>query len=93
MVPPDYMGQQMEINEKMRGILLDWLVEVHHKFKLQVETLWLTANVIDRFLAVYAVSRKNLQLVGVTGMLMASKYEEIWAPEVSPDLPLKTSFR
>ena len=26
--------------------------------------------------------RKNLQLVGVAAMLLASKYEEIWAPEV-----------
>ena len=71
-----------DINEKMRGILVDWLVEVHLKFKLMPETLFLTANLIDRYLATRAVSRKNLQLVGVTAMLVASKYEEIWAPEV-----------
>ena len=46
------------------------------------ETLHLTANLIDRFLASRNVSRKRLQLVGVTAMLIASKYEEIWAPEV-----------
>ena len=66
----------------MRGILVDWLVEVHLKFKLMPETLHLTANLIDRFLASRNVSRKRLQLVGVTAMLVASKYEEIWAPEV-----------
>ena len=66
----------------MRAILVDWLVEVHLKFKLMPETLFLTANLIDRYLATRAVSRKNLQLVGVTAMLVASKYEEIWAPEV-----------
>ena len=73
---------QQDINEKMRAILIDWLVEVHLKFKLMPETLHLTVNVIDRFLAKKQVTRKNLQLVGVTAMLVASKYEEIWAPEV-----------
>jgi len=81
-VPADYMKQQADINEKMRAILIDWLVEVHLKFKLMPETLFLTVNLIDRFLALKPVTRRNLQLVGVTGMLLASKYEEIWAPEV-----------
>lgn len=46
------------------------------------ETLYLTTNLIDRYLSINSVSRKNLQLVGVTAMLLAAKYEEIWAPEV-----------
>ena len=76
------MSRQQDINEKMRSILVDWLVDVHLKFKLVPETLYLTVNLIDRFLMVKSVSRKHLQLVGVTAMLVASKYEEIWAPEV-----------
>jgi len=81
-VPPNYMAQQADINDRMRAILVDWLIEVHLKFKLMPETLYLTVNLIDRFLAKKQVSRRNLQLVGVTAMLIASKYEEIWAPEV-----------
>lgn len=81
-VAPNYMLIQTDINDKMRAILIDWLVEVHLKFKLMPETLFLTHNLIDRFLAKKVVTRKNLQLVGVTAMLLASKYEEIWAPEV-----------
>ena len=81
-VAANYMGIQTDINDKMRAILIDWLVEVHLKFKLMPETLFLTHNLIDRFLAKQVVTRKNLQLVGVTAMLLASKYEEIWAPEV-----------
>ena len=76
------MREQTDINDKMRAILIDWLVEVHLKFKLMSETLFLTTNLIDRFLTKESVSRKNLQLVGVTAMLLAAKYEEIWAPEV-----------
>jgi cyclin B len=45
-----YMSQQSDINEKMRAILIDWLVDVHLKFKLLEETLFLTVNLIDRYL-------------------------------------------
>jgi len=79
---PDYMRAQTDINEKMRTILIDWLIDVHLKFKLMPETMYLTVNVIDRFLSAKHVARKKLQLVGVTSMLLASKYEEIYAPEV-----------
>jgi cyclin B len=81
MVNPRYMANQVDINEKMRSILLDWLVEVHRMFKLLPETLFLAVNLIDRFLEVKSVARDKLQLVGVTAMLIASKYEEIYAPE------------
>jgi cyclin B len=76
------MAHQTDINEKMRAILVDWLFEVHQKFKLKPETLYLTVNIIDRFLERKLVVRQKLQLVGVTAMLLASKYEEIYAPEV-----------
>uniref|UniRef100_A0A7N1A6S9 B-like cyclin n=1 Tax=Kalanchoe fedtschenkoi TaxID=63787 RepID=A0A7N1A6S9_KALFE len=79
----DYMDSQPEINQKMRSILVDWLIEVHQKFELLPETLYLTVNIVDRFLAVKSVPRRDLQLVGISAMLMASKYEEIWAPEVN----------
>lgn len=79
---PGYMKNQPDINEKMRAILIDWLVEVHLKFKLYPETLYLTVNLIDRYLEKEEVMRQHLQLVGVTSMLIASKYEEIYAPEV-----------
>lgn len=78
----NYMDSQADINEKMRAILIDWLVEVHLKFKLVPETLYLTVNLIDRYLERVEVMRDKLQLVGVTAMLIASKYEEIYAPEV-----------
>lgn len=78
----DYMSSQPDINVKMRSILVDWLVEVHRKFELMPETFYLTINIVDRFLSMKAVHRKELQLVGISSMLIASKYEEIWAPEV-----------
>jgi cyclin B len=79
---PKYMDDQQEITAKMRGILVDWLVEVHQKYKLKNETLFLAINIIDRFLERRKVTRKRLQLVGVTGMLIAAKFEEIYPPEI-----------
>ncbi|KAK6138265.1 hypothetical protein DH2020_028012 [Rehmannia glutinosa] len=79
----DYMDSQPEINSKMRAILVDWLIEVHKKFELMPESLYLTINIVDRFLSVKNVPRRELQLVGISSMLIACKYEEIWAPEVS----------
>ncbi|KAL7104099.1 hypothetical protein ACP275_08G223300 [Erythranthe tilingii] len=81
-VSPEYMAQQSDINERMRAILIDWLIEVHHKFELREETLFLTVNIIDRFLAKQSVVRKKLQLVGLVAMLLACKYEEVSVPVV-----------
>jgi hypothetical protein len=66
----------------MRSILIDWLIEVHLKFKLVPESLYLTVNLIDRYLSKEQVNRQKLQLVGVTAMLIACKYEEIYPPIV-----------
>lgn len=73
---------QPEITENMRAVLVDWLVEVHLKFKLTPETLYLTVNLLDRYIEKRRVSRDSLQLLGVAAMLLAAKYEEIYPPEV-----------
>jgi len=75
-----YMENQNDINEKMRAILIDWLVDVNVKFKLVPECLYMTWNIIDRFLTVRQVTRHKLQLVGVSALLIACKYEEIYPP-------------
>jgi cyclin B len=79
---PEYMQDQTEINPKMRGILVDWLVEVHLKYKLRNETLFLSAKLIDLVLSKRRVARKKLQLVGVACTLVSAKYEEIFPPEL-----------
>jgi G2/mitotic-specific cyclin 2 len=79
---PDYMDNQSELEWKMRGILVDWLLEVHTRFRLLPETLFLAVNIIDRFLSCKVVQLDRLQLVGVTAMFIASKYEEVLSPHV-----------
>ncbi|KAG8454092.1 hypothetical protein GDO86_000652 [Hymenochirus boettgeri] len=78
-----YMQKQPDITCNMRAILVDWLVEVGEEYKLQNETLYLAVNYIDRFLSSMSVLRGKLQLVGTAAMLLASKFEEIYPPEVA----------
>ncbi|KAF7398443.1 G2/mitotic-specific cyclin-B [Vespula maculifrons] len=82
-IKKDYLTGQ-EVTAKMRSVLIDWLIEVHQQFHLMQETLYLTVAIIDRFLQSYqTIDRKRLQLVGVTAMFIASKYEEMYSPDVS----------
>lgn len=78
----DYMDSQSEITWDMRQTLVDWLLQVHLRYHLLPETLWIAVNVVDRFLSKRIVSIVKLQLVGVTAMFIAAKYEEILAPSV-----------
>ncbi|KAJ6664339.1 hypothetical protein lerEdw1_008558 [Lerista edwardsae] len=72
----------LELNGRMRAILVDWLVQVHARFQLLQETLYMCVAIMDRYLQAQPVSHKELQLVGVTAMLLAAKYEEIHAPSI-----------
>ncbi len=79
---PRYMRHQDELDWKTRGVLIDWLVEVHTRFHLLPETLFLAVNLIDRFLSAKVVQLDRLQLVGITAMFIAAKYEEVLSPSV-----------
>lgn len=79
----NYMSKQPDITTSMRTILVDWLVEVAEEYKLHSETLFLAVSYVDRFLSAMSVVRSKLQLVGTAALYVASKFEEIYPPEVS----------
>ncbi|KIM42303.1 hypothetical protein M413DRAFT_444730 [Hebeloma cylindrosporum] len=79
---PDYMEEQNEITWENRGTLIDWLLQVHAKFGLLSESLFLTVNLIDRFLASRPISIAKLQLVGLACFFIATKFEETYSPSV-----------
>lgn len=78
----DSFDHQSDINRRMRSILFNWLLEVQFKLKLKTRTIFLAANIFDRYLEFKVIDRANLQLVGTTCLLMASKYEDIYPPEL-----------
>lgn len=83
-----YIEKQTHISERMRAILVDWIVEAHKKFKLLPETLFMAVNIIDRYLDVATISREKLQLVGVTALFVCAKYEEIYPPQLKDFIEL-----
>ena len=66
----------------MRSILVDWLVQVHKRFRLQGESLYLSIAIMDHYLESAAASKNEMQLIGITSLMMACKYEEIYSPDI-----------
>ena len=80
----EYFDRHSGLNEQMRGILVDWLVDVHRKFKLRFQTLFMAVNIIDRYmeLTTDSISKSKFQLFGITCLFIAAKYEEIYPPSL-----------
>ena len=81
---PDYSKiiSQKEINEQMRSILIDWIIDVHFKFNFTDETLFMTVLIIDRYISYKSISKKKFQLLGITALLISCKHEEIILPKI-----------
>ncbi|KAH8924082.1 A/B/D/E cyclin [Atractiella rhizophila] len=79
---PNYMERQPDIQWAMRTSLVDWLLQIHMRYHMLPETLWIAINIFDRFLSKRIVNVHKVQLVGVTSMFIAAKYEEVMAPSV-----------
>ncbi|GME88988.1 unnamed protein product [Ambrosiozyma monospora] len=81
---PKYIEEkQTELRWDHRSTLMDWLVQLHSRFNLLPETLFLSVNIIDRFLSLRAISLTRFQLCGAVALFVAAKYEEINVPTVS----------
>jgi len=71
MVEPDYLAKsQKEIKDTSRAFLIEWMADVHRKYKLKPETLYLSVNMCDRLMS----------KIGMTAMMTTAKYEEIYPP-------------
>ncbi|XP_057820921.2 G2/mitotic-specific cyclin S13-7 isoform X1 [Cryptomeria japonica] len=91
-VQGDYLSRQFEVTVSMRRILVDWIIEMHQKFDLRHETLFLTVNIIDRYLSRQSVPTSDLQLLGATAMLLACKYEEVSVPSLEDFVAMSGSI-
>ena len=74
------MSIQKDINEQMRAILVDWLIDVHYNFHLNKETLFQAIWILDIYLSNEIISRNKLQLLGITCLFISCKYNEICYP-------------
>lgn len=76
----NYMNSQTDISSDMRGILVNWLVDVQVTFELNHETLYLAVKLVDHYLMKKICKKEKLQLLGSTAFLIAAKFEESYAP-------------
>jgi hypothetical protein len=81
-INPNYFNRQKEINQSMRGILIDWIIDVVNNFNYKDETLYTTIYIIDNYLSKKIIERKNFQLLGITSLLIASKLNEIYIRKI-----------
>lgn len=77
-----YFTWQEHMKPKMRAILVDWLVEVHLRFRLLPETLFLAIHIMDRVMSKVVVEVDKLQLLATGSLFIAAKYEEVYSPSV-----------
>ena len=84
-VDADYLSKvqvQSEVKDTSRAFLIEWIIDVHRKFRLLPETLYVTVYIIDRFLSLQQIKKNQLHILGVTSLLISTKYEEIYPPEL-----------
>lgn len=82
---PDYLSKVQlpsEVKDTSRAFLVEWIIDVHRKFRLAPETLYVTVYLIDRYLSKRQIKKSQLHILGVTSLLVATKYEEIYPPEL-----------
>ena len=85
-INPMFIEFQPEINQQMRAILIDWIIEVHLRFNLKTKTLFLAVHILDTYLSLASIQRSKFQLLGITALLIASKQEEIYTQFKLKDL-------
>ena len=82
-IDPEYLSFQKSLNDKMRAILVDWIIEIHCHFKFIKKTLFQCIFIIDAFLSKTIVDRNKFQLLGVASLLISSKENEIIYPSLN----------
>lgn len=70
------------MKDTSRAFLVEWIIDVHRKFRLLPETLYVTVQLIDKYLSMKQIKKTQLHILGVTSLLIATKYEEIYPPEL-----------
>lgn len=73
---PNYLSGR-KITGKHRAILVNWLFGVIFMLRLKYETFLLTTNIIDRYIAKKELDLKKLQLLGCSGLRLASMIRDV----------------
>jgi hypothetical protein len=70
------------VKETSRAFLIEWIIDVHRKFRLRPETLYSAVYIIDHYLSKKQIKKQQLHILGITAIFIATKYEEIYPPHL-----------
>ncbi|UCS23822.1 uncharacterized protein HLK63_M10923 [Nakaseomyces glabratus] len=79
---PDTILNEYSSLRQTRDLLLNWVIKIHQNLKLENETLYMTIDLIDKFLIKKKLPIEKFQLLGLTCLYIASKYEEVLPPSI-----------
>lgn len=83
-VDANYIDKMEYIGEKNRKMVVEWMLEVIQKFRLEIETFFLAVNYLDRYLSKHIDTKRSmLQGIAAVCLFIASKYEEIFHPDIN----------
>ncbi|ELU02981.1 hypothetical protein CAPTEDRAFT_121782 [Capitella teleta] len=71
------------LSNQPEAILVEWLTKLCRRFSFAQDTVFLTINILDRFLVTTPISRDIFQLLGITSLLVSAKREEQYPPEIA----------
>lgn len=83
MVEQDYLSQrQTQMTQKSRAMLINWLLLINQKFNFSYQTFFTAVNVLDIYCSRVNVVEAHFQLLGLTSLHIAAKFEEIHPPKL-----------
>jgi transcription initiation factor TFIIIB Brf1 subunit/transcription initiation factor TFIIB len=81
-IPADYCSKQKDILPSHRDQIMRYIADLYVQLKLLTETFFLAVNIVDQVMATGPLAKKKLQIVALTAVLIASKYEETYATSI-----------
>jgi len=77
--PNNFLQAQPDILIK-REHTIEWLIRIQTQYKLSEDTLFMSVNILDRYLSKKPTN--NISLLAITALNIAAKYEEIYPPHL-----------
>jgi hypothetical protein len=71
-----------EISKAMRFQLIEWLIKIHSNLKMRNNSLLLALNILENYSINNYIKKSKYQLIGLTCLLIAAKYEEIYPRKI-----------
>ena len=74
---PKFLKNQKSVTPRMRSIVIGWLSDIQSWQKASLPTLFLAAELTDRYLEQVLVEKYDLQLVACSAMVIANQIEGV----------------